>query len=66
MNIRTILHRRQAESVPLLPDSESGPSVVVPFRNHGRRSRRNLAEREERLERLLTPSELDLVEHRLV
>ncbi|MBF5001443.1 hypothetical protein IRT45_30375 [Nocardia sp. BSTN01] len=65
MNIRTILHRRQAESVPLLPDSDSGP-LAAAFRNHGRRSRRNLAEREERLERLLTPSELDLVEHRLV
>ncbi|NKY87106.1 hypothetical protein [Nocardia veterana] len=63
MNIRTILHRRQAESVPLLPDSEPEP-LSVPFRTHGRRFRRNLAEREERLERLLTPSELDLVQHR--
>ncbi|WP_025353188.1 hypothetical protein [Nocardia nova] len=65
MNIRTILHRRQAESVPLLPDSESA-SIPTPFRQHGRRSRKDRAVREERLERLLTPSELDIVQHRQV
>ncbi|NKY52636.1 hypothetical protein [Nocardia vermiculata] len=65
MNIRTILHRRQAQSLPLLPDSEAEP-LAVPFRSNGRRSRRSDAEREERLERLLTPTELDLVEHRQV
>ncbi|MBO0856005.1 MAG: hypothetical protein J2P18_19820 [Nocardia sp.] len=47
--------------MPLLPDCESGQE---PLRSYaGRRSR---AAREERLERLLTPSELDMVEHHRV
>ncbi|RDI59735.1 hypothetical protein [Nocardia pseudobrasiliensis] len=47
MNIRSLLHRRHAESVPLLPVAADN-------------------DRDERLERLLTPGELELLErHRL-
>ncbi|MBY8863686.1 hypothetical protein K7711_44975 [Nocardia sp. CA2R105] len=58
MNLRTLLHL-QAESLPLLPVSET-EHIHLP-RMHGKRARADL---EERLERLLTPSERDIVEHR--
>ncbi|MQY23750.1 hypothetical protein [Nocardia macrotermitis] len=58
MNLRTLLHR-QADSVPLLPVSET-EHIPLP-RLHGKRAR---AAAEERLERLLTPTERDIVEHR--
>ncbi|WP_067681737.1 hypothetical protein [Nocardia miyunensis] len=58
MNLRTLLHR-QADSLPLLPVSET-EHIHLP-RKHGKRARADL---EERLERLLTPTERDIVEHR--
>ncbi|MGK8520917.1 hypothetical protein ACRS6B_04855 [Nocardia asteroides] len=62
MKLRSLLHRRPADRVPLLPAVEpedgraAGGASAVP---------RNVraAAREERLERLLTPRELDLVRH---
>ncbi|MBF6175375.1 hypothetical protein [Nocardia blacklockiae] len=65
MKLHFLLHRRQADSVPLLPvsDSEELTTATGPG---GGNTRRKAAEREERLERLLTPTELDLVQqHRL-
>ncbi|MBB5914250.1 hypothetical protein BJY24_003117 [Nocardia transvalensis] len=62
MNLRFLLHRRYADSVPLLPVSEY-EDTPSPMRTGGKRSQRAVAEREERLERLLTPTELDLVQH---
>ncbi|MBF6334507.1 hypothetical protein IU450_01270 [Nocardia abscessus] len=65
MKLRALLHRRPAEQVPLLPAIEP---------ENGRRTRgaaasprtARAAAQEERLERLLTPRELDLVlRHRL-
>ncbi|MFI5780963.1 hypothetical protein [Nocardia sp. NPDC051570] len=47
MNIRSLVHRRHAQSVPLLPITGE-------------------KDRDERLERLLTPGELELLaRHRL-
>ncbi|WP_155981988.1 hypothetical protein [Nocardia sp. BMG111209] len=57
MKLRFLLNRRQAESLPLLPLSEDAR------RRPGQWTRQARAEREERLERLLTPTERDLVEH---
>jgi hypothetical protein len=57
--LRFLLSRRQRESLPLLPVSDTESHIGPP----GWRSRRARAELEERLERLLTPSELDLVHH---
>lgn len=59
MKLRFLLNRRQAESLPLLPVSEPEDAATVdnPRGEHTR------AEREERLERLLTPRELELVQH---
>jgi len=57
VNLRFILNRRQAESLPLLPASES-ERTLRPSRKQGGR------DLEERLERLLTPTERDIVEHR--
>lgn len=57
MNLRTLLHR-QAESLPLLPVSET--EHIHLHRMHSKRARADL---EERLERLLTPTERDIVEH---
>ncbi|WP_039802500.1 hypothetical protein [Nocardia araoensis] len=63
MKLRSLLHRRPADRVPLLPAIQPedgrkthGASVFPP---HGTRG----AAQEERLERLLTPRELDLVLH---
>ncbi|MGY0501968.1 hypothetical protein ACWZHB_26070 [Nocardia sp. FBN12] len=58
MKLRSLLPRRHINEVPLLPSigpDGSLPSVFVP--------RGTRLKREERLERLLTPSELDLVLH---
>ncbi|MFI7003791.1 hypothetical protein [Nocardia sp. NPDC050175] len=51
MNLRSLLHRRHADHVPLLPadDSDGGPLARGPAA--------------EKLERLLTPNELDLIRH---
>lgn len=57
MNLRSLLNRRHADSLPLLPASDT----VRPPRPLRKRGGRDL---EERLERLLTPTELDIVEHR--
>ncbi|MGY2030202.1 hypothetical protein ACW9HR_25990 [Nocardia gipuzkoensis] len=62
MKLRSLLHRRPADQVPLLPAIEP---------ENGRRARgasafphtARAAAPEERLERLLTPRELDLVLH---
>ncbi|MFJ1459504.1 hypothetical protein [Nocardia wallacei] len=62
MKLRFPLHRSQADSVPLLPVSDS-EDITAGVGSSGRSSRRRAAEREERLERLLTPTELDLVQH---
>ncbi|MET9287286.1 hypothetical protein AB0346_20515 [Nocardia beijingensis] len=63
MKLRSLLHRRPADPVPLLPAIEPedgrkahGASVFPPRSVRG-------AVQEERLERLLTPRELDLVLH---
>ncbi len=60
MKLRSLLPRRHTNEVPLLPsigpdDAFALPSAFVP--------RGTRLKREERLERLLTPSELDLVLH---
>ncbi|MFE3544199.1 hypothetical protein ACFXK0_14645 [Nocardia sp. NPDC059177] len=60
MKLRSLLPRRHINDLPLLPtiapeDSFSLPSALV--------SRGTRRKREERLERLLTPTELDLVRH---
>ncbi|MEC3920388.1 hypothetical protein [Nocardia sp. CDC160] len=62
MNLRSLLHRK-TRTVPLLPAEESGAdaeSTTTP--KHFVRKKANGA-LEERLERLLTPTELDLVQH---
>lgn len=59
MKLRSLLHRK-TNSVPILPSEERAETAQPPGRT--KRSRRNGA-LEERLERLLTPSELDLVQH---
>ncbi|MET8873020.1 hypothetical protein ACWEO2_08410 [Nocardia sp. NPDC004278] len=63
MKLRSLLHRRHADQVPLLPANEpertTAKGIAAP------RGRRKIVQ-EERLERLLTPTELDLVrEHRV-
>ncbi|WP_410871085.1 hypothetical protein [Nocardia sp. A7] len=59
MKLRSLLPRRHINEVPLLPsigpDDFALPSALMP--------RGTRLKREERLERLLTPSELDLVLH---
>ncbi|WP_194826982.1 hypothetical protein [Nocardia sp. XZ_19_231] len=60
MKLRSLLPRRHINEVPLLPsigsdDAFALPSALVP--------RGTRLKREERLERLLTPTELDLVLH---
>ena len=57
MNLRFLLSRGQADSLPLLPASET-ERTLRPSRKRGGR------DLEERLERLLTATELDIVEHR--
>ncbi|MFE3191090.1 hypothetical protein ACFXHA_18910 [Nocardia sp. NPDC059240] len=62
MNLRSLLHRKTT-MVPLLPAEEQGTvagSTTTP--RHAGRKKPNGA-LEERLERLLTPTELDLVQH---
>ncbi|MEU2255647.1 hypothetical protein [Nocardia xishanensis] len=64
MKLSSLLHRRQADQVPLLPSSEpdDGPAERGALT---RRAEKALAQ-EERLERLLTPSELEMVlQHRV-
>ncbi|WP_067830665.1 hypothetical protein [Nocardia inohanensis] len=56
MNLRSLLHRK-TETVPLLPADEAPPP---PGRTAKSRTNGAL---EEKLERLLTPGELDLVQH---
>ncbi|MCX4099000.1 hypothetical protein [Nocardia sp. alder85J] len=58
MKLRFLLNRRQAESLPLLPLSDEAAG-----RRPGQWTRQARAQREERLERLLTPTERDFVEH---
>ncbi len=57
MNLRSLLPHRQVE-LPLLPVSE--PENFYTRRVPGR----TRADLEEKLERLLTPTELDIVQHR--
>ncbi|MFR9750668.1 hypothetical protein ACL02S_06485 [Nocardia sp. 004] len=62
MKLRSLLHRRPAKQVPLLPATESEDgrrSCDTSVSSHGF----GVAAKEERLERLLTPTELDLVLH---
>ncbi|MGK8485465.1 hypothetical protein ACRS5S_27095 [Nocardia asiatica] len=65
MKLRSLLHRRPADRVPLLPAIE--PEDGRRFRGTTALPRTaRAAAREERLERLLTPREFDLVRrHRL-
>ncbi|WP_227997348.1 hypothetical protein [Nocardia australiensis] len=70
MKLRSLLHRRQADRLPLLPTTESPDTTSEPVAGQlaGTYSPRTarLVAQEEQLERLLTPSELDLVrEHRV-
>ncbi|MEV0028603.1 hypothetical protein [Nocardia sp. NPDC050793] len=64
MKLSSLLHRRQADQLPLLPSAEPDDGAA----DGGaltRRAEKALAQ-EERLERLLTPSELEMVlEHRV-
>ncbi|MFE7744241.1 hypothetical protein [Nocardia sp. NPDC057455] len=65
MRLRSLLHRQPAEQVPLLPAVEPEDGRRARGTSASPRSVRAAAG-EERLERLLTPSELDLVlRHRL-
>ncbi|MEU1995947.1 hypothetical protein ABZ511_15965 [Nocardia gamkensis] len=65
MKLRSLLHRQPADRVPLLPAVEPEDGRTARAASAFPRSVRAAA-REERLERLLTPSELDLVlRHRL-
>ncbi|MFC9996286.1 hypothetical protein [Nocardia sp. NPDC127526] len=57
MKLRSLLHRR-TKTVPLLPAEET----IAPGPAKGAKRKANGA-LEERLERLLTPNELDLVQH---
>ncbi|WP_157574584.1 hypothetical protein [Nocardia jejuensis] len=61
MNLRSLLHRK-TKAVPLLPADETSSAARPP--GHTARSRRKgNSALEERLERLLTPGELDIVQH---
>ncbi|WP_281876002.1 hypothetical protein [Nocardia sputorum] len=65
MKLRSLLHRRPADRVPLLPAIEPEDGRITRGTSVFPRHARSAAQ-EERLERLLTPSELDLVlRHRL-
>ncbi|MGW5309150.1 hypothetical protein ACWEVD_11940 [Nocardia thailandica] len=63
MKLRSFLHRRHINEVPLLPTIE--PDDSSPLRN-AFTLRSTRARREERLERLLTPFELDILTHHRV
>ncbi|RJO76662.1 hypothetical protein D5S18_10325 [Nocardia panacis] len=67
MKLRSLLHRRQSEKLPLLPEAELSESTDASLRAvFASREKKKTRAAEERLERLLTPTELDLVrEHRL-
>ncbi|MEV0058796.1 hypothetical protein [Nocardia sp. NPDC050718] len=56
MKMRSFLPRRHTNDVPLLPTIEPEDGSVL-------RAALTRRKRDERLERLLTPSELDLVLH---
>ncbi|WP_159841353.1 hypothetical protein [Nocardia sp. CY41] len=62
MKLRSLLHRRPADRVPLLPAIEPADGRIARGTSVFPRYARSAAQ-EERLERLLTPSELDLVLH---
>ncbi|MEU5759272.1 hypothetical protein [Nocardia sp. NPDC047648] len=65
MKLRSLLHRQPADQVPLLPAVEPEDGRTARAASALPRGGRAAAG-EERLERLLTPSELDLVlRHRL-
>lgn len=61
MNLRSLLHRKESTNgLPLLPPPETDESRSL------KSAKRSRPPNEERLERLLTQSELDLVQqHRL-
>ncbi|MEU6584494.1 hypothetical protein [Nocardia sp. NPDC046763] len=64
MNLRSLLHF-ETKTVPLLPAEESGTNAESmtldkPTKRFRRKANGAL---EERLERLLTPTEMDLIEH---
>ncbi|UGT58156.1 hypothetical protein [Nocardia asteroides] len=59
MKLRSFLPRRNINDVPLLPTIEPDDSSPL-------RAALTRRKRDERLERLLTPSELDLVLHNQV
>ncbi|WP_406267259.1 hypothetical protein OH799_21985 [Nocardia sp. NBC_00881] len=63
MKLRSLLHRRHADPVPLLPAIEPEDGHIARGTSSSLRSTRTAA-KEELLERLLTPTELDLVLHR--
>ncbi|MEV5836265.1 hypothetical protein [Nocardia sp. NPDC052112] len=63
MKLRSLLHRRHADRVPLLPAIE--PQIPATRDTSAPRTAHPIVT-EEQLERLLTPTELDLVrEHRV-
>ncbi|WP_054812318.1 hypothetical protein [Nocardia arizonensis] len=59
MKLRSFIHRRYADRIPLLPSTDPDDPA-----DGGRPSTRRAKTdaREERLERLLTPGELEIVE----
>ncbi|WP_433563581.1 hypothetical protein ACQP1O_40750 [Nocardia sp. CA-151230] len=64
MNLRSLLHL-ETKTVPLLPAEESGIDAEAltldkPTKRFRRKANGDL---EERLERLLTPTEMDFIEH---
>lgn len=61
MKLRSFLHRRPIYELPLLPTIEPDDSGTLRNAFAPRVAR---ARREERLERLLTPFELDILSHR--
>ncbi|MGV9667915.1 hypothetical protein ACWDUL_24580 [Nocardia niigatensis] len=69
MNLRSLLHL-ETNTVPLLPAEESGTDAesMTPDKSPNDKSpkrtrRKGNGDLEERLERLLTPTEMDLVQH---
>lgn len=60
MKLRSLLHRKQADEVPLLSPDDSQNAVRI---TGGRVGSTDL---EERLERLLTPSEMEQILHHRV
>ncbi|WP_216914433.1 hypothetical protein OG225_31495 [Nocardia sp. NBC_01377] len=63
MKLRSFLHRRHADQVPLLPSLDVDQTISGGG-STPRRAKRQA--REEGLERLLTPGELDLVQRHRV